>query len=482
MKKFSIGSRLTFWYVLMFAGAQLIFGLGMWFILSYHLYDIADDQLESQIDDLQHFLQAQENNVPVAKLRATIAETYVLEHSGDYLQIQDEHGDWIYRAALLAKHNWLIPDPNRLRSPLYEDRELEGQPYRFLSETLVVGGHRFVVQTGVPEDDVLDTLNTFRNYLLAFAVVMLAVASAVGYWLSRKALAPVDAITRTARTIGGTNLSSRLASLHTDDELQRLSDTLNEMLARIETSFLRVSQFTADASHELRTPISLMRTEAEIALRKPRDEAAYRDALRHILLEAEKTSALVENLLSLARADAGRDSLNMQILHLREVTANAAQNWQQVMSAHDLNLTTQLPDQDLSIAGDEAAIRRLLNILLDNAVKYTPTGGTIELRLQAIGGNAVISIADTGIGISEEDQPHIFERFYRADKARSREGGGSGLGLAIAHWIAQQHQGSIEVKSSLGSQTVFTVALPLLSNAVSNPSIIGSRTGVNTLS
>ena len=369
----------------------------------------------------EHFIQAQGNDAPVSKLRETIAETYVLEHSGDYLQIQDENGNWIYRATLLANHNWPIPDAKRLQKPLYEDRELEGQPYRFLSETLAVGSHRFVVQTGVLEDDVLHTLNTFRNYLLAFALIMLAVSSAVGYWLSRKALAPVDAITRTARTIGGTNLSSRLATLHTDDELQRLSDTLNEMLARIEASFLRVSQFTADASHELRTPISLMRTEAEIALRKPREEAAYQDALRHILLEAERTSTLVENLLSLARADAGRELLNMQMLNLREIAAAAARDWQQVMAAHDLNFIVRLSDYDLPVAGDETAIRRLLNILLDNAAKYTPAGGKVEISVEANGNNAVISIADTGIGISEEDQSHVFERFYRApDVAKAK--------------------------------------------------------------
>jgi heavy metal sensor kinase len=287
------------------------------------------------------------------------------------------------------------------------------------------------------------------------------VSSAVGYGLSRRALAPVDAITRTARSISGTNLNSRLERLDTGDELQRLSDTLNEMLARIETSFLRVSQFTADASHELRTPISLIRTEAEIALRKSRNDAEYKEALRHILQEAERTSSLIEKLLALARADAGRESLDIRHLDLGAVVRQAAFDWSQEMATHRLQFAQILTDRDLYIAADKTAVLRLLNILLDNAVRYTPPPGCVDLTLEESGNKAVITIRDTGIGIGEEDRPHIFERFYRADKARNREQPGSGLGLAIAQWIVEQHRGSIAVLSILGEGSSFIVELPL---------------------
>ena len=478
MRNLSIGLRLTVWYALMFAGAQLIFGLGMWFILSHHLYDIADDSLEGQIDDLENFLKAQSPDLNTTRLQETIGSAYLIEHSGDYLQVLDDRGDWIYRAPRLSRVNWAAPDVGRLQAPLYEDRELEGEPYRFLSEILVINGHRFVVQTGVQEDDVLHTLQTFRNYLLAFALLMLGASSAVGYWLSRKALAPVDVITQTARRIGGGNLSSRLETLHTNDELRRLSDTLNEMLARIEASFARVSQFTADASHELRTPISLMRTEAEIALRKSRSEPEYREALEHILTEAERTSGLIENLLSLARADAGRELLNFQTLRLTEIAASVARDWQAVMLTHDLHFALKLPDREVRIAGDEVAIRRLMNILLDNAVKYTAAGGRVEISLDANSDRTWISVADTGIGISENDQPRVFERFYRADKARSRESGGAGLGLAIAQWIVQQHNGSIELKSTFGIESTFIIVLPILTDV----SIDGEPAALSTRS
>ena len=460
-KGLSIGLRLTLSYLLIFVVAQLIFGLGMWFILRHNLYDIADDILEGQIDDIHRFFEAQRKNASTSELREEANATYALEHTGDYLQIQDGQGNWIYRSSFLAKHGLPTLSAGQLHKPSYESRRLDERQFRFLSESIEVNGRSVVVQTGVPEDDVIKTLRLFRRYLLLFAGLMLLAGSAVGYWLSRRALAPVDALTRTARSISGTNLSSRLERLNTGDELQRLSDTLNEMLARIETAFLRVSQFTADASHELRTPISLIRTEAEIALRKSRDEAEYQETLRHILHEAERTSSLIEKLLSLARADAGRESMDIRDLDLRETMRQIATHWHQVMATHQLRFTENLTARDVCIAGDRTAVSRLLNILLDNAVKYTPSSGSVELALEANNETAVIAVRDNGMGISNEDLPRIFERFYRADKARSRELGGAGLGLAIAQWIVEQHQGSITVVSSPGRGSEFVVELPM---------------------
>jgi heavy metal sensor kinase len=289
-------------------------------------------------------------------------------------------------------------------------------------------------------------------------------ASGGGYWLSRRALKPVDALVRTAQSITGTNLSNRLERLETGDELQRLSDTLNEMLSRIEGAFLKVSQFTADASHELRTPIALIRAEAEIALRKSRDEAEYREALYHVLSEAEKTSTLIESLLALARADAGRESLNLQRIDLRKIIQDSAQEWIPRIVAGHLLFAQKITDAPLIVVGDSTALSRLLNILFDNAAKYTPPPGTINLTLEKKDQRAIIAIRDTGIGISEVDQARIFERFYRADKARSRELGGSGLGLAIAKWIVEQHGGRVSVESSPAHGSTFVVDLPLHSD------------------
>jgi heavy metal sensor kinase len=462
-RKLPIGLRLTLWYLLLFALAQAIFGLGMWAILRHNLYDIADDALESQIDDVQRLLKAQRADATATEIQDELARTYNVEHSGDYLQIQDRQGLWIYRSPFFKRWDVTAREAAHLREPVYEDRKLGGKSFRFLNQMIAVDGRSYVVQMGVREGDVLETLTLFRRYLLLFAPLLLLAASGGGYWLSRRALSPVDDLVRTAQNITGTNLSNRLERLETGDELQRLSDTLNEMLARIESAFLRVSQFTADASHELRTPIALIRTEAEIALRKSRDEAEYREALWHVLSEAERTSTLVEGLLALARADAGRESLNLQSTDFQQITQEAARDWSPRIIAHHLLFENRVTQSRLLVVADAGALSRLLNILFDNAIKYTPAPGTIEVTLEKKGQQAVLAIRDTGIGIRQDDQAKIFERFYRADQARSRESGGSGLGLAIAQWIVEQHRGQVRVESSLGHGSTFFIELPLCS-------------------
>ena len=323
---------------------------------------------------------------------------------------------------------------------------------------------------GIPAGDAVETLHLFRFYLLMFAPVLLLLAAGGGYWLSRRALSPVDALVRTAREISGTNLSSRLQKLETGDELQRLSDTLNEMLDRIESAFQRITQFTADASHELRTPVSLIRTEAELALRRSRGEAEYKESLRHILLEAERTTVLIEQLLSMARADSGRETLNLQPVDLRQTLRSVVDGWQQVATIRNLQFSTTLDDQTSYVHGRRNSA--------SPAGRY-PARQRVQVHVLARRGspcrssrrptNAVITVQDSGVGIAEEDQTKIFERFYRVDKARSRAQGGAGLGLAIAQWIVTQHRGSIAVESRPGQGSTFRVELPLTTAPVQNP-------------
>jgi len=240
---------------------------------------------------------------------------------------------------------------------------------------------------------------------------------------------------------------------------------LNGMLSRIEASVKRITQFTADASHDLRTPVALIRTSAELALRRSRTEDEYRETLARILSTSEETTHLIENLLTLARADAGAADLHFDVVdllpHVEKVSAEAV-----ILAAgKSIEIQKQLPPGPIQISADPAAIERLLRIVLENAVKYTPQGGRVELSLSNGAGNARIEVRDNGIGISEKDLPHVFERFYRADQARSREpGGGSGLGLAIARWIVDMHRGTIEAQSTLGSGSVFRMTLPIAKN------------------
>jgi heavy metal sensor kinase len=468
MRKLSIGLRLTLWYLAIFATAQLAFGAGMWFLLQHHLYGLVDHRLEGQIEDLKNFMEAQKKDASIAKLQEEVNETYVLERSGEYLEIYAEHGELIYRSTFLQNHFVKLGAglPGRA---LYRNVRIDGRPFRYTLQKLEANGHVFVATTGIPTDDVVETLDLFRSYLLMFAPVLFLVAAGGGYWLSRRALSPVDALVRTAREIGGSNLSIRLQKINTGDELQRLSDTLNEMLDRIETAFLRITQFTADASHELRTPVSLIRTEAELALRRSRGEAEYQESLRHILLESERTTSLIEQLLSLARADSGRETLQMEPVNLREVLRGVVDGWQQVAIIRNLQFSASLAVTDPLVMGDETALRRLAGILLDNALKYTPPPGSVSLSLETRDQSVVMTVRDSGVGIALEDQGKIFERFYRVDKARSRAQGGTGLGLAIAHWIVTQHRGAISVESSPGKGATFRVELPMIATPVRAP-------------
>lgn len=469
MRRLSIGVRLTFWYLAIFALAQIVFGAGMWVVLRNHLYDFVDDGLEEQVDDLRTFLQTLGKDPALPKLREEVNETYAIEHLGNYLWVYAENGELIYRSAFLEAHQSTIAAPNQVGRPTFINLRFEGRPFRFVLEKLSVNGHVYTVEMGTPIDDVAGTLSVFRFYLLMFAPLLLLVAAGGGYWLSRRALSPVDALVRTARDIGGSNLGSRVQKLDTGDELQRLSDTLNEMLARIETAFLRVTEFTADASHELRTPVSLIRTEAELALRRSRGEAEYQESLRHILLEAERTTALIEQLLSLARADSGRETLHLQPVNLRETLDSVVESWRQVATIRNLQFSASIAALDSFVMGDETVLRRLADILLDNAFKYTPAPGMVRLSLEQKEENAVITVQDSGVGISEEHHNKIFERFYRVDKARSRTHGGAGLGLSIAQWIVVQHRGSITVESRSGDGATFRVQLPLIAAPVQNP-------------
>lgn len=469
MKKLSIGMRLTLWYLAIFALAQIVFGAGMWFILKHHLFDLVDDGLEEQVDDLRSLLQTLGPEPAMARLRQGVNDAYAIEHLGNYLALYDQSGDVIYCSSFLQNHRTSIPAPDRIDRPRFANRHFEHRAFRFLKERLSVNGHVYTVEMGEPSGDVMETLATFRTYLLMFAPLLLLAAAGGGYWLSRRALSPVDALVRTARDIGGANLSSRLQKVDTGDELQRLADTLNEMLARIEAAFSRVTEFTADASHELRTPVSLIRTEAELALRRSRDEAEYKEALRHILLEAERTSALIEQLLALARADSGRETLHLQPVSLAPMLRDVAQSWGQVAAIRDLNFSASFNVDETFVLGDPSALHRLAEILLDNAVKYTPPSGSVCLTLDREGENAIILVQDSGVGIAAEEHQKIFERFYRVDKARSRAQGGAGLGLAIAHWIVAQHRGSITVESRPGGGAKFRVELPLIPAPVPSP-------------
>ena len=462
LPRLSIGLRLSLWYVLIFALAQGIFGVAMFVVLRHHLRAIVDDGLRDEMSDLRNVLQGQKPNLDVAKLSEEVTEAYSQDHAGEYLQIFTARGEPIYVSDFLTRHPLARLSENALRESVLEDRRMGGKSFRFLNSSITSHGLTFLVQLGTPTGEIHETLGAFRRYLLWLAPLVLVIAALGGNWLSHRALTPVDALTRSARAINVTNLSQRLEQPNTGDELQRLSETLNQMLARIESAVQRITEFTADASHELRTPVALIRAEAEVALGRSRSEEEYRSALQHVLSESERMTQLLEQLLSLVRADSGAATLQMTELDLSVLAREAAQSWQKVATAQGQRLTASIPPHPIPIHGDGAALRRLLDVLLDNAIKYTSPPGAITLTLEPGDGRVALRVRDSGPGVAPEEQGKIFERFYRVDKARSRQMGGAGLGLSIAQWIAHQHHGTITVQSSPGEGAEFTVDLPAI--------------------
>ncbi len=302
--------------------------------------------------------------------------------------------------------------------------------------------------------------------VVAPLVVLLAVV--LGYWLAGRALAPVQSITDEVDAItDGRSLHRRLAVPLSADEISRLALTLNRMLARLEKSFGSLHRFTADASHELKTPLMVLRAGVERALTHPGTPPDAIGALDETLEQINQMSEMVDNLLTLARADEGRAPLAVEQCDLRDLVAEASETAGMLAEAGNVRVITSIPEQPVLLAVDRHRVRELLLNLVTNAVKYTATGGQVDLELADGGTDVTIVVRDTGIGIAPGDLPHIFDRFWRADAARSRTGDrpGVGLGLAITKWIAEAHGGSITVQSRPGRGTAFTVILPRTASA-----------------
>jgi heavy metal sensor kinase len=305
------------------------------------------------------------------------------------------------------------------------------------------------------------TLSTFRQALLLTSLVTVILAGILGFFLINRMLHPVQAITRTAREIQENNLSQRL-DVQAKDELGSLATTLNQTFSRLEAAFIREREFTADASHELRTPLAIAQGEATLALKEERSREEYQKALESISRQLSRTSSLINRLLFLARSD-DRLELVLTEIDLTGLMSETAQDARILCESKHIVLDWQ-PENNatgIKVKGDVIRLRELFLNLLENAVRYTPEGGRISLSVDKDSGYARIAVSDTGVGIPAEHLPHIFERFYRVDKSRSRSEGGAGLGLAISRRIAEVHGGRIEVASEAGKGSTFTVFLPL---------------------
>jgi heavy metal sensor kinase len=461
MKAMSIRARLTTWYFLILGAALSGFAILALAVMRQSIYTTVDEQLDDRMHALQSLIARSEAGTDV---EAALRERAELQWGSQLFQVSDSSGRFLYRSPAMKRLGVAAAATEQKR---ISDAEYNDLPLRILTAAASSGARTVTIQVAEPMDDYLEAIERFRNSMLVGIPVLLLVATAGGYWLSRNALRPVDRVTRAAQTITPQDLSQRVAVPQTGDELQRLAETLNQMLQRIESAVSRISQFTADASHELRTPATLIRTRAEVTLANPRTNNQYREALQDVLGESERMSALIENLMILARADTGTETLNFRDIDVSMLASEVCSQAQTLAESKQIRWQATFPQTPIWVHGDANALRRLFLILIDNAVKYTSPGGCIGITFIATGGQVEVRVQDTGIGIPESDLPHVFERFYRSDKARSRELGGTGLGLSIGRWIAKAHGGQIGVESSPAG-SVFLVCIPLAPASVSS--------------
>ncbi|MEO8369938.1 MAG: ATP-binding protein [Candidatus Solibacter sp.] len=317
----------------------------------------------------------------------------------------------------------------------------------------------YTIEVSAPGDAIEAELAVVRRVILVALPLILLAAGIGGYWLATRGLRPLERVAGQARHITESNLETRLEIAGAAEEVATLVTSFNELLSRLDRSFDTMRRFVADASHELRTPVAVIRGEADVALSRERSAAEYRESLGIILDESRRVSRLIDDLLNLARADAGHVVLRTQSFYLNELVAECCRGVQGLAGARGVHLECAAGG-DLQFTGDEELLRRLTVNLLENAIRYTPPGGKVSASVRREGGGVRLVVADTGIGITSGDKLRVFERFYRTSEARSRKDGGFGLGLAIVQWIAESHRGTVECASEVGRGSRFTVTLP----------------------
>ena len=454
MKSWSIRSRLTLWYTIVLSLGLVLLSCTVWTALHQILYNELSQTLTNQTQGLEEYIRIEDEENP-STLAHEIDEFARSLPARHVLVVAKNNGAVIYQSGERTG-DVALPSAG-LRSV-----RLNGHPYLVMVRNVELKGRHLRVVLALSSLEIEHTVKLLGVLLAVFVPAFILCGALGGRWLSRRALQPVAEITEKAHAINVGNLSERLPVPQTGDEIQRLAETWNAMLARLDFAVSRISQFTADASHELRTPIAVIRLAAENALRKLRSESDYRAALHRIKTQSEQMTGLVEDLLFLARADVAGYAANQSVpVDISEIARAVASDLGPFASQKSISLRTEVPESAPFVYGDESALRRLILILLDNAIKYTLEGGSVSLDVAESDGQLAMTVSDTGIGMSEETQAHVFERFFRADPSRNKDSGGYGLGLALAQAIARQHGARLEVSSQEGVGSTFSIYFPV---------------------
>jgi heavy metal sensor kinase len=462
----SVRARLTIFYVAVLAIVLLVVGGLIYVLMARVLYTRID---ESLLAVMQIAATSLDNDLAEGQdvgdaARSTAAE---LASRQQMLAIYDGTGQLLAESGRDDDVQIRLPEIDTIPltdpqlSTITEARD-DDDRHRLAMRRVTLPKHdaTYIVVAGgslEPTDEELEALRDTLAYVVPIALLL---AGLGGWFLAHRSLAPVVAMAERARRLGGEDLGGRLPVANPRDELGRLAETFNELLGRLETSMTQQRQFMADASHELRTPITTTRTAANVALQQPhRDEEEYRHALAIIEQQATRLSRIVDDMFTLARADAGNYPVRTQPMYLDEIVDEVASAARILASTRDVQIEFN-GSRSASFVGDEELIRRMVMNLLDNAVRHSPSGAVVSVNLHAVESGYAIVVADQGPGIPPENQPHIFERFYRVDASRRSRDGGAGLGLALVRWVAHLHGGKVILTTSSKTGSTFTVELP----------------------
>jgi len=448
----SIKFRLTVWYLIGILLLLVAFGTVAYIMLSKNLYRNLDEGLRARVAELENSIAVEDNQISFE------------EKFNDLVLIYDADGALSQRLGPNVRFSnieEMVQQALFGESGFVTATTTEGQEVRLYAAPFNLDSRtRIAVIVGRLTREIQDMLFIFKVVVIYSALGVLILAGVGGMFLANRTLKPVDHMTDIAREIGEGDLSRRI-DVQSEDEMGRLAATLNWMIGRLEEAFQKQRQFAADASHELRTPLAIIQAESSLALDRRRTQAEYRRSLELVSGEVTYMSDIIGKLLLLAREDAGTEPANFQEVNVKDLISDLSSDLEAL--AQEKGVAFNLgPLDDLMVKGDRFKLRQLFLNILDNAIRYTPSGGSVSSSLERKNGSALVSISDTGVGIPAEDLPFIFDRFYRVDKARSRADGGLGLGLAIANSIAQLHGGQIEVESQVGKGSSFRVILPLL--------------------
>lgn len=455
----SIKTRLLLWLVASFAVIMTVLGLFLYNRLDVIVIEMVDHLLSDKSEILEGLVHVEKGEIEF-EISDITAGDYARKNSGHYFEITDKKGTILVKSNSLGNFSFASPQKQGGKTGYSMEIGPAGEPVRLLictfspaeSETLFV----YVAEEIKAE---LTLLRTFKMFLLVIFPLTVLISAIGSLIITSFSLKPLSSFSRQVGQITEKRLHERVDSSGVDAELKELADSFNETMDRLEKAFQIQRDFLSDASHELRTPTTVIRSSAQLALRKERSVEEYRDALETIKTTSERMGNLVERLLKVSRFDAVRLDLKMERIRLKEVLETALKTIFPLAKEREISVADGITD-DLSVIGDKEQLTELFLSILDNAIKYNKPKGSITVSLTRSGDWAVTRISDTGIGIAKEAMDKVFDRFYRADMSRG-EIPGTGLGLPIAKGIAEAHGGRIEVESDMGKGSTFTVYLPI---------------------